>query len=139
MDKSQKVANTTSTPAETTDSLIVRAAKIDPWHAVCFRGHYDEDFDLGDGCVQRVLSRGVIWSDGKYAVPDSAMQEAWPELQSDWERLRTAAWERDRRHSEPTIASARVKAILALGPTAFELIDALYRVFASERHDDLPF
>jgi hypothetical protein len=124
---------------ETIDPLISRAAKIDPRHAVCFHGHYGEDFDLGDGRVQRVLSNGLIWSDGEDAVPDSAMQEAWPDLKRDWERLQAAAWERDRRHTAPTVASAKVRAILALEPSAFELIDALYRVYAAERHDDLPF
>lgn len=121
------------------DPLLARAAAIDPRRAVCFHGNYGEDFDLGDGCIQRVLSNALVWSDGVDAVPDSAMQEAWPELQSDWERLQAAAWERDRRHTEPTVASSKVKAILELDPSAFDLIDALYRVYATGRQDDVPF
>lgn len=123
---------------ETNDPLVVRAAKIDPKHAVCFNGHYGEDFGLGDGCIQRVLANGLIWSDGEDAVPDWAMQEAWPELGQDWERLQAAAWERDRRHGAPTLATGKVQAILALTPSPFELIDALYRVFAAESRDDPP-
>jgi hypothetical protein len=106
---------------------------------MCFKGHCGEDFELEDGCIQRTLSSGLIWSDGADAVPDWAMQEAWREFKRDWERLQSAAWERDRRHTEPTIASPKVQAILALEPSAFDLIDSLYRVFAAEEQEDLPF
>jgi hypothetical protein len=128
-----------SATIETSDPLVVCAAQIDSRQAVCFNAHYGEDFDVGDGFVQRQVSSGLVWSNGEDAVPDWAMQEAWSELRADWDRLQAAAWERDRRHSEPTPASPRVKAILQLKPTPFELIDALYRVFATERQDDLPF
>jgi hypothetical protein len=92
---------------ESGDPLVSRAAQIDPRQAVCFNGHYGENFELEDGSTQRVLSSGLIWSDGEDAVPDWAMQAAWRDLKPDWERLQAAGWERDRHNTRPTAATQR--------------------------------
>ena len=125
---------------ENSESLVERAQTINPRTAVCFNGHYGEDFRLGDGGeMQRQVSRALVWSDGDDCIPDWAMREAWPELDQDWERLQVVAWERHPMHRQLPREPTEVETILALRPSSDVLIRALYWTLDVEsRHDVEP-